>query len=94
MKEYDWVEQICYLFDKFEFPYILNFNEMHFEISWDYIMDFYHCIGVSNDLCYTYPIDEVFYKNYKVEIDRLYQKERRWDKIIRIVSCINQYSII
>jgi hypothetical protein len=56
---------------------------MHFEIPWDYIMDFYHCLGVSTDLlCYTYPIDEVFYKNHKVEIDKWYQKERR------SISCI------
>lgn len=63
---------------------------MHFEIPWENIIDFHFKIGIYTDLVYTYPIDEVFWKNHQVDIDRLYQKERRNDKINRLVLRTNQ----
>ena len=67
----DWIEQILFLFDMYNYPYIFNCNELQFEIPWEYIIDFHHRIGVYTDLIYTYPIDEVFWKNYQAEVEKL-----------------------
>jgi hypothetical protein len=42
-------------------------------------------------ICYTYPIDKVFYDNHEDEIENLCQKERRVNKIMKLVSKISQY---
>ncbi|MFB6318403.1 hypothetical protein [Saccharicrinis sp. FJH54] len=90
----DWIEQIEYLFDKYKYPYVLDLNNQYFEIHWEYIMDFHFQIAISTNLLHTYPIDKVFWEIHKIEIEKLYQKERRFDKVSKIMKRAHHVSKI